>query len=364
MQVRKLKIPFLIISNLVVALLFLGTCMTPFLASGDFWFVAMTGFGFPLTAVALLLFGIYWLVKKSKWGFVSLLCLLLGWQQFSVAFAYRPKKEFQQSKADQSIRVLSWNVSRWDERNKEKKGGASYRAMMMDFIQLQNADVLCFQEFFESSDPLYFEANIPAIVKMGYPHYYFFPSSNLFENKFKYGLCIFSRFPITDSAGFLTEKGAHSEGLSYVDINAYGQSIRVFNTHLESPGLNKEDFSKNQTVKFSRTVISKLKNSYRLRNHQANFAAEKITTSPHPVIVCANVDDIPHSYAYFRLRGDLQDAFLKKGSGFGRTFRFISPSLRIDGIFAAKQLETTQFSTIQVPYSDHYPILADFKIFK
>jgi endonuclease/exonuclease/phosphatase family metal-dependent hydrolase len=361
MPIRTKKITFLIFFNFLIATLFLCVCVSPFLESGNFWLISMMGFGFPLFVIILLLLGGYWALKKSRWALISVSCFALGWQQLSVGFAYRPSKEFKQIKSEKSIRVLSWNVSRWDERNKQKRGGASYRSLMMDLIELQNADVLCLQEFFESTDPNY-APNIPALTEMGYLYHYFFPSSNLQNNKYRYGLCIFSRFPITDSAGFLTEKGAHSEGLSYVDINAFNRSIRIFNTHLESPGLSKEDFNKNQTVKLSRTVLSKLKNSYRLRNGQASFAAQQIAASPYPVIVCANVDDIPHSFAYFRLRGNLQDAFLKKGSGFGRTLRFISPTLRIDGIFAASEFVTTQFTTIQVPYSDHYPILADFKI--
>ena len=55
------------------------------------------------------------------------------------------------------------------------------------------------------------------------------------------------------------------------------------------------------------------------------------------------------------------DAFLKKGSGFGRTLNFISPTLRIDYILADKELEIDRFHVIKVPYSDHYPLVADMR---
>jgi endonuclease/exonuclease/phosphatase family metal-dependent hydrolase len=71
---------------------------------------------------------------------------------------------------------------------------------------------------------------------------------------------------------------------------------------------------------------------------------------------------VPNSYTYFKSKGDLQDAFLKKGHSIGRTFRYLSPTLRIDYILADKQLEVAQFNRVIAPYSDHYPVIADFKI--
>ncbi len=70
---------------------------------------------------------------------------------------------------------------------------------------------------------------------------------------------------------------------------------------------------------------------------------------------------MPNSNTYFTIKGKLQDSFLKKGSLIGRTFRFISPTLRIDYILADKRFKVNQFRVIHVPYSDHYPIEADLK---
>ena len=80
------------------------------------------------------------------------------------------------------------------------------------------------------------------------------------------------------------------------------------------------------------------------------------------MIFCGDVDDVPNSYAYFTIKGNLDDAFIRRGRGLGRTFRFISPTLRIDYIFADKQLKTKQYTKLDVPFSDHYPLIADFEI--
>ena len=58
----------------------------------------------------------------------------------------------------------------------------------------------------------------------------------------------------------------------------------------------------------------------------------------------------------------MQDAFLKKGFGVGRTFSAISPTLRIDYIFADDHFRIDQFRRIVRNYSDHYMLVADIKI--
>ncbi len=280
-------------------------------------------------------------------------------------FAFHPgnnSKEFTAGTSDGSLRVLSWNVKKWDEGNKKARGGTSFRNLMMDMIELQGADILCLQEFFESSDRLRFEANIAALEQLGYPYHYFFPSSQTHEGRYQYGLCIFSKYPIIDSASFLNGASAHSEGLCYVDVKMNEKIIRVFTTHLQSPGFDKSDYAGPGMIKTSRSTFSKLKNSYQLRNEQAKLVREQINASPYPVIVCSNLGDIPNSYAYFKVKGRLKDAFLKKGFGLGRTFTFVSPSLRIDYIFTGEEFIINNFTSIKTSYSDHYLIMADLSL--
>jgi endonuclease/exonuclease/phosphatase family metal-dependent hydrolase len=60
----------------------------------------------------------------------------------------------------------------------------------------------------------------------------------------------------------------------------------------------------------------------------------------------------------------MQDAFLKKGSGIGRTFSSISPTLRIDYIFTDSHFKIKQFNRIVKNYSDHYMLVADMELKK
>ena len=83
-----------------------------------------------------------------------------------------------------------------------------------------------------------------------------------------------------------------------------------------------------------------------------------------PAIICGDFNDVPNSYTYFRIKGTRQDAFVETGRGLGRTFFAISPTLRIDYIFADEEIDVLQYKREIVPYSDHYPLVADFRITK
>ena len=81
--------------------------------------------------------------------------------------------------------------------------------------------------------------------------------------------------------------------------------------------------------------------------------------SPYPVIVCGDFNDVPNSYAYTTIGKNLQNGFAEKGFGIGNTYDGISPTLRIDNIFADKKFDVVQFERFKKKLSDHFPIAAD-----
>jgi endonuclease/exonuclease/phosphatase family metal-dependent hydrolase len=60
----------------------------------------------------------------------------------------------------------------------------------------------------------------------------------------------------------------------------------------------------------------------------------------------------------------MQDAFLRKGFGMGRTFSALAPTLRIDYILATRQFKVLQFNRLVKNYSDHYMLVADVTLKK
>jgi endonuclease/exonuclease/phosphatase family metal-dependent hydrolase len=105
-----------------------------------------------------------------------------------------------------------------------------------------------------------------------------------------------------------------------------------------------------------------MRSAYRLRASQAIAVKAEVDKSPYPVIVCGDMNDVPNSYAYQTISKNLNDSYTEKGWGIGRTFRFLSPTLRIDYILHSKSLSLNGVQIIRPSASDHNPVLADFNI--
>ena len=84
--------------------------------------------------------------------------------------------------------------------------------------------------------------------------------------------------------------------------------------------------------------------------------------SPYKVILCGDFNDVPNSYAYNTIGKGLKNAYAEKGTGIGRTFSSISPTLRIDNIFIDNKLMVEQFVRVKKKLSDHFPIIADIQL--
>jgi len=360
---------FLVCINLCIIACYLLVCISPYVDTGNYWYIALPGLVFPQIVAGLIIFILIWALAKSKWCWISIVTLLLGVQQIMVAFGFNVPKKFESHKSENALRVLQWNVSDWDEYNKERKGGTSFRPLMLDLVKEQDADILCFEEFFEPKhNNGYFEQNISPFVTMGYAYHFFIPSQ-VYANYYQSGIAIFSKYPIIDSVNFSFNENSRGEHLIYTDIKVKGKIFRIFATHLQSVHFDQADYKslsrlkrvRERNLNDSRNIISKLKKAYKSRYKQAELVSEKIRESPYPSLICGDFNDVPNSGTYFKIRGDLQDAFLEKGMLLGRTFRFISPTLRIDYILADKKFSVTQYQRIKVPYSDHYPVEADLR---
>lgn len=260
--------------------------------------------------------------------------------------------------------------------NKQSKGGTSDRLKMFEYIRKQDADIVCVQEFFESRMPELFDVNIPYFTKqLNYPYYLFASDYATWNGAYEHGVALFSRYPIIDTfriqyQGINSAKAGESLIRATIDIN--GKRINVFTTHLQSylftgtdyrhinhiKGVNDTD----SIVEVGKGIIEKFKRSYSVRSRQADIVKEQLDKSPYPEIICGDFNDVPNSYTYFTIKGDRQDIFVKKGFGLGRTFIGISPTLRIDYILADKSLAVLQYSKTRLPYSDHFPLIADFII--
>jgi len=317
------------------------------------------------------LFFIYWIIRRKKWAFLCIAVLLAGWQQVAVFFSLHTSKPFVAEKKTGTLRVLSWNVSAWGETARGDR--KNKMDTMVSLIKNSNADVVCLQEYLFYKNKKFRDTIIPALRESGYQYAYFAKTNvlgRLYTTSFITAIVVLSKYPIADTARYMYNEDNFSEPLVCADIKISNQTIRFITTHLQSVRFASNDYEALHNLKEpvsasidqTRSVLWKIRHAYIKRAKQADMLHEKIKESPYPVIMCGDFNDVPNSYTYFTAKGNLQDAFLQKGSGFGRTFRFISSTLRIDYILADKKFDVLQYNTFHVPFSDHYPVVADFDI--
>jgi endonuclease/exonuclease/phosphatase family metal-dependent hydrolase len=370
-KIRKIARYSFIASNGLVILFYLLACIVPFTDPGKYPYIALMGLAFPLLFFISIAFLFYWLIRRSKWVFVCVAALIPGWQQASVSFGWHSDKAFTAEQKPGTLRVLSWNLSSWGETARGDR--KNKMDTMVSIIKNANADVVCFQEYIYYKNKTYRDTIIPALKESGYQYAYFAKTNilgRLYTTSFITAIVILSKYPLTDTARILYNEDNFGEPLISADIKINNQTIRFITTHLQSVRFASNDYEALHNLKEpvsasidqTRSVLWKIRHAYIKRSKQAKMVHDKIEASPYPVIMCGDFNDVPNSFTYFTIKGNLQDAFLEKGSGFGRTFRFISPTLRIDYILADKKFEVLQYNCIHVPFSDHYPVVADFNI--
>jgi endonuclease/exonuclease/phosphatase family metal-dependent hydrolase len=362
-----------IVLNAVIAGLFLIACANAWLHPSKWWVFSLLGLGFPVLFLLLICFLVFWLIFRSKWALLSGFALLIGLGNIRVFLGFHFATSFKQEKPKGSLRVLTWNVHWFDEHNKKDKDHKDYRKKMIAFIKEQNADIICFQEFLELGKSFAY-SNTNAIVQLNYPYYYrVIDYGQASGGRFQAGVAIFSRFPIIDTQRVLypdPEKLRAAESLISVDVQANGKRVRVYTTHLQSVLFQKNDYRNLEIIKSaddsmvtaSRSILKKLRMGYTFRGFQADLVRNKLDSCPYPEIICGDFNDVPNSYTYFRIKGNRQDVFVRKGSGLGRSFTAVSPTLRIDYILTDKAFDVLQYNRFLVPWSDHYPIVADLKL--
>lgn len=358
----------LILINYGIVFFFLLACIAPYLDPQSWWFISFLGIGFPFLLLAVFGFLIWWSFVKTQYAVISAIALLVGFKSISVFFAFNLPKKFIAEKKPQTIRIATWNVARFIEMKRNNNKGSQTRLKMFEQIRQQNADILCLQEFFHSYDPEWYNNLNYMRDSLHYPYHYY--SHDIDGDKLFNGNAIFSRFPIIDSGLIRYPRPTLPEALMHADIRLKNRIIRVYTTHLQSVQLGKTDYEKIDKIKEgedgivsnSKTIFAKIKIGAVNRTIQTDIINQVLGDSPYPLIFCGDLNDIPNSYTYFNIRGEMQDAFLEKGFGIGRTFSAISPTLRIDYIFAESRFRIQQFKRIVKNYSDHYMLVADIEL--
>ena len=365
-----------ILINIFIAIGYLIGCYAHFLFSIQRWFVGLFALSAFYLLVLLFFFFIFWLIAKSKWSLLFLFLILISWKKVIKIFPFKTSTSFVLQKQPEAIRIMSWNVAQFDVLNYRKSHAVHNK--MISLINSYQPDIACFQEMVagdsvvDLNNAYYRKFSFYSIVDfelaLNFPDEYY--SYNWRENYLynqHFGIVIFSKFPLINRHTIAIYPYDYNSIFQFVDVVKGPDTLRVFNIHLQSlkfsianlKYIDNPSIESEQDIQNSKSVIGKLKAGFLKRQAQADRVREEIEKSPYPVIVCGDLNDVPNSYAYETIGKGLQNSFEIKGSGLGRTFSGVAPTLLIDNIFVDKSYSLDQYTRVAKKLSDHFPIITD-----
>ncbi len=363
---RRFTKVFFVALNCLLALFFLAGSYVKYFDPKQWWFFGLFTFILAYLFIALFLFFVFWLFKKSPWCLISLITIAACWNALRNVFPMKISSTFSLQKPPGSIRVMSWNVEQFNILH--HKDHPEIKQEMFDLINKYDPDIACFQEVVAGDKKKginYFPDIQKALRFVDY--FYSYSIKDDFDAEHHFGRIIFSKLPIINKQTVVNYPNDYNATFQYIDVLKGNDTIRVFNIHLQSLKfsqanrnyLDNASLNGDSNITESKSIIAKIKKGFIKRSIQANFIKDEVNHSPYPVILCGDFNDVPNSYAYETIGEGLQNAFVEKGSGIARTFSAISPTLRIDNIFADKTFTILQFTRVKKLLSDHFPIIAD-----
>ena len=301
-------------------------------------------------------FLLFWVVKRQRFVYISLFPLVIGAKHFMNFFAFSSGDVT----ADHAFSIMSFNARYFnapfykDENKLQEQFNAS-----LDLIVEKQPDILCAQEF-SGKYKRHNQIVDKRLRSLGLSHKY---------RAGKSSLAIFSKYPIIDKEvlSFDDSYNGAIKALVVVDRD----TLAIYSVHLQSIRLGHDEgalldqeniqrLNQRETRQTYLRILSKLSNAFKRREEQVRMIKDHMDRSPYPVFVCVDMNDLPTSYAYFKLKGKLEDTFHSAGLGIGSTYAGKLPFLRIDFCFYEKGYQAIWYERGKTTNSDHYPIYIRF----
>ncbi len=213
----------------------------------DFPFFGLT---YPFIMLINILFLVFWLIAKPRNALISLITIVAGWNFVSRYYQLKGK-----STEEEGIKIMSYNVHHF--RGTGNLSEKETAIEISNFLKEHKPDIVCLQEVRLRKNTIF---NLHKTVEEFdfINHYQYARSSSTF------GSVTLSRFPIVNMNEIRFE---NSRNITiYTDIIIDSDTVRIFNIHLHSYGIDPADYpiidsgvSTEEDLKEARELGSKLK---------------------------------------------------------------------------------------------------------
>jgi endonuclease/exonuclease/phosphatase family metal-dependent hydrolase len=318
------------------------------------WLAGFIAYGIPIFLFSNLVLLVWKIFKKQISALYPFIILILGYGFIRDAF------QISRSDPNGNIKVISFNVRVFNVYFENDKDVSSVHEMIK-WINDQKADIMCFQEFYNDAKSSTFNT-IKKISRANNYHYFHSPK---YVNRIgaEFGDVIFSKYPIINEGQILFEKNSLNKVI-YIDLKIDTDTIRVYNMHLQSLHIIEDELINSKDLQSGvEHLVANLKNGFIQRTGQIRMLLDDIQKCTYPIILCGDLNDLPYSYAYRKLKNTLRNGFSESGNGFGFTYNGKLFFLRIDNHFFSEELEVHTFTTHrEMKCSDHFPVSATYSI--
>src|SRR5215813_4583324 len=207
-----------------------------------------------------------------------------------------------------------------------------------DVINRERPDLVGLQEVDRGVKRTEGKDEIAELATMTQMEYAFAP--NLDFQGGKYGVAILSRFPIKNTVHrmFENKREAERRGMLLVEVDVNGKPLTFVTTHLDYQFEDGRVFETEQLLGFLADVKG-------------------------PLIVVADMNDVPSGSAYQLMRTKFDDAWLtSRAKGEGFSYPADKPVKRIDHIFYRQSVRAKKARVVETLASDHVPVIAELEL--
>ncbi|MDQ0476809.1 MULTISPECIES: endonuclease/exonuclease/phosphatase family protein [Chryseobacterium] len=305
-----------------------GTVLNDYVSPNVFPYLNLLSLAFPVLMILNIILCIFWIIlwKKRALFFIAITLMMImpirRWVNWTEKVAEKP-----------NLKIVTMNI---------KAGSIGGNNKINEYLEKTDADLIFGQEYGG-------EFNIPT-----YPY-----------RTDKYEIVALNSKTEIVNQGKLTTTG--NGNAFFADIKFKGKIIRVVNVYLNPFSFDKqmvkpvEDLEKNTTK--LKGIIRKLVPTFKIHQQEIADIRKAIDDSPYPVILAGDFNSVPNSYEYYTLGRGLKDAFVEVGRGSSTSFHDYKFPIRIDYIFTSKEIKPISYRVDRsVKLSDHFPVIAEFKI--